>query len=128
MRQAITAKGAAAVGPYSHGIRARGEFVFVSGQTPLNAETGKLVEGSVQDQVRQCFINLAAVLQAANLTFDNVVKCNVFLVDMADFAAMNEVYGLHFKAPYPARSTIGVSSLPLNARVEIELIAVSSPE
>lgn len=125
MRQAIVAKGAAAVGPYSHGIKARGDIVFVSGQTPLNAATGKLVEGDIKDQVRQCFINLAAVLNAANLTFDNVTKCNVFLVDMGDFASMNEIYALHFKAPYPARSTIGVASLPLNARVEIELVAVS---
>jgi 2-iminobutanoate/2-iminopropanoate deaminase len=124
-RRPITAQGAASIGPYSHGIRAGGDFVFLSGQTPIDAATGKLVEGGIKDQVRQCLGNLGAVLAAAGLSFDAVVKCNVFLVDMADFAAMNEVYAMHFRAPFPARTTIGVASLPLNARVEIEMIAAA---
>lgn len=99
-------------------------MVFLSGQTPIDGSTGQLVGGDIKDQVRQSLSNLAAVLAAAELSFDDVVKCNVFLVDMADFAAMNEVYAMHFRAPFPARTTIGVASLPLGARVEIEMIAI----
>lgn len=97
--------------------------MFLSGQTPLDDATGGIVSGDIRDQVRQCLANLGAVLASAMLTFDDVVKCNVFLVDMADFAAMNEVYASHFREPYPARTTIGVASLPLGARVEIEMVA-----
>ena len=121
-RQAIHAEGAAAVGPYSHAVRA-GEFLYLSGQTPLDPATGKLLEGSVQDQARQCFHNLFKVLEAAGMAPGNVVKVNVFLTDMDDFAAMNEVYAKQFEKPYPARTTIGVASLPLGARIEIELVA-----
>jgi 2-iminobutanoate/2-iminopropanoate deaminase len=121
-RQAITAEGAAAVGPYSHGVRA-GEFVYFSGQTPLDPATGKLLEGGVPAQTEQCFKNLFNVLKAAGLTPDQVVKVNVFLTDMADFPAMNEVYAKQFAKPFPARTTIGVASLPLGARIEIEMIA-----
>ncbi|HWQ08135.1 MAG TPA: Rid family detoxifying hydrolase [Holophaga sp.] len=121
-RQAITAEGAAVVGPYSQGVRA-GEFVYFSGQTPLDPATGRLLEGGVGAQTEQCFKNLFAVLKAAGLTPDQVVKANVFLTDMADFAAMNEVYAQQFSKPFPARTTIGVASLPLGARIEIELIA-----
>lgn len=121
-RNNITASGAAAVGPYSHAIIS-GEFVFLSGQTPLNSDTGKLVEGSIGDQTQQCFRNLGAVLEAGGLTFDDVVKVNVFLTDMSNFSAMNDVYAGHFSEPYPARTTIGVASLPLEADVEIELVA-----
>jgi 2-iminobutanoate/2-iminopropanoate deaminase len=121
-RKAITAEGAAAVGPYSHAVRA-GKLVYLSGQTPLDPATGKLLEGDVKLQTAQCFQNLFAVLKAAGLTPDNVVKVNVFLTDMADFKDMNEVYAAHFQKPYPARTTIGVASLPLGARIEIELIA-----
>ncbi len=113
---------ASAVGPYSLGINAN-SFVFVSGQVPLDASTGKLVEGDIGTQTEQCFANLKAVLEAAGLGFDDVVKTTVFLVDMGDFAAMNEVYTKHVSEPYPARSTIAVAALPLNAQVEIELIA-----
>ena len=121
-RQAITAEGAAAVGPYSHGVRA-GEFVYCSGQTPLDPATGKLLEGGVPAQTEQCFKNLFNVLKAAGLTPEHVVKVNVFLTDINDFAAMNEVYAKQFSKPFPARTTIGVASLPLGARIEIELIA-----
>ena len=111
-RQAITAEGAAVVGPYSMGVRA-GEFVYFSGQTPLDPATGKLLEGGVGAQTEQCFRNLFAVLKAAGMTPDQVVKVNVFLTDMADFPAMNEIYAKQFAKPFPARTTIGVASLPL---------------
>jgi 2-iminobutanoate/2-iminopropanoate deaminase len=121
-RQAITVEGAAVVGPYSQAVRA-GELVYFSGQTPLDPATGKLLVGDVQAQTAQCFRNLFTVLSAAGLTPEQVVKVNVFLTDMADFAAMNEVYARQFARPFPARTTIGVASLPLGARVEIEMIA-----
>jgi 2-iminobutanoate/2-iminopropanoate deaminase len=124
-RQAITAEGAAVVGPYSMGVRA-GEFVYFSGQTPLDPATGKLLEGGVAAQTEQCFRNLFAVLKAAGMSPDQVVKVNVFLTDMADFPAMNEVYAKQFAKPFPARTTIGVASLPLGARIEIEMIARQS--
>ena len=121
-RNPVTAPGAAAVGPYSHGVRA-GNVVYLSGQTPILGSTGQLAEGGIEAQVRQCFRNLGAVLEAAGLGFADVLKCNVFLVDMADFATMNRIYAEHFQEPYPARTTIGVAALPLGARVEIELVA-----
>lgn len=122
IRKAINATGAAAVGPYSHGVEAAG-LLFLSGQTPLDPATGKLVGGLIGVQTAQCLKNLLAVLQAANLTPDDVVNVQVYLTDMQDFAAMNEVYLTHFAAPYPARTTIGVASLPLGARIEIGLVA-----
>jgi 2-iminobutanoate/2-iminopropanoate deaminase len=121
-RKAFSASGAIAVGPYSHAIEG-GEFIFLSGQTPLDSQTGKLVEGDIAVQTNQCFKNLFNVLEAAGLTPENVVKVNVFLTDMNTFTAMNEVYSKQFSEPYPARTTIGVSSLPLGAQVEIEMIA-----
>ena len=124
-REAITGSGAASVGPYSHGVVANG-FVYLSGQTPIDNATGRLVEGGIDAQVRQCFRNLTAALEGAGLSLDNVIKCNVFLTDMSDFAAMNAVYAEHFLEPYPARTTIDVLSLPLGARVEIEMVAVAS--
>jgi 2-iminobutanoate/2-iminopropanoate deaminase len=121
-RRAITAPKASAVGPYSHGVESGG-FVFLSGQTPRDPETGRLAEGGIEAQTRRCFANLGAILEAAGLGFDDVVECNVFLVEMADFAAMNAVYAEHFQQPYPARTTIGVASLPMGAQVEIKMIA-----
>jgi 2-iminobutanoate/2-iminopropanoate deaminase len=111
-----------AVGPYSQAIDADG-FVYCSGQTPLDPATGRLVDGDVGAQTRQCLDNLFAVLDAAGLSSDDVVKVNVFLTDMATFAAMNEAYRSRFTDPFPARTTIGVAALPLGAAVEIELIA-----
>lgn len=111
-----------AVGPYSHAVES-GEFVYFSGQTPIYSNTGKLVEGDIAAQTEQCFKNLFSVLRAAGLTEDSIVKVNVFLTDMNDFSAMNAVYSKQFSPPYPARTTIGVASLPLAARVEIEMIA-----
>lgn len=121
-RKAYSAPGAVAVGPYSHAIES-GDLIFLSGQTPVDSETGKLVEGDIAEQTKQCFKNLFNVLEAAGLTPDHVEKVNVFLTDMNDFAAMNEVYARQFSEPYPARTTIGVASLPLGAQVEIEMIA-----
>jgi 2-iminobutanoate/2-iminopropanoate deaminase len=124
-RKAYSAPNAVSVGPYSHAIEA-GELVYLSGQTPLDPNTGKLVEGDVAAQAAQCFQNLFGVLAAAGLTSEEVVKVNVYLANMEDFAAMNTVYAGQFNPPYPARTTIGVASLPLGARVEIELIARKS--
>ena len=121
-RSAIETPKAKAVGPYSMAIAA-GDFVYLSGQTPLDPATGKLAEGDIGAQTEQCLKNLAAVLTAAELSFADVVKSNVFLTDIADFAAMNAVYAKHMVAPFPARSTIGVAALPLGARVEIEMVA-----
>ena len=121
-RKAIVSPKATSVGPYSHGIDSDG-LIFLSGQTPIDSTTGKIIEGDIKAQTQQCFNNLFDVLEAAGLSQNDVQKVNVFLTDMNDFPAMNEVYKNQFSAPYPARSTIGVASLPLAAKVEIELIA-----
>jgi len=126
MREAIEAKTAAAIGPYSHAV-ASGDTIYLSGQTPIDPATGTLVAGDISAQAAQCFRNLFAVLEAGGLGADQVVKVNVFLVDMDDFAAMNAVYEKQFARPFPARTTIGVASLPLGARIEIEMIARRNP-
>jgi 2-iminobutanoate/2-iminopropanoate deaminase len=123
-RQAITTSEApAAVGPYSQAIVA-GELLFCSGQVHLEPVTGMLVEGDIATQTQRVLDNLVAVLAAAGRSMADVVKTTVFLVDINDFGAMNEVYGRYMPDPPPARSTIGVAALPKGARVEIELIAV----
>jgi 2-iminobutanoate/2-iminopropanoate deaminase len=122
VRTAFNAPGAVAVAPYSHAVEADG-LVFLSGQTPVDPATGKLISGSAGEQAAQCLRNLFQVLEAARLTPDDVVNVQIYLVDMADFAAMNEVYVKHFSAPYPARTTIGVAALPFGARVEIGMMA-----
>ncbi|MCL2442198.1 MAG: Rid family detoxifying hydrolase [Treponema sp.] len=124
-RKAIVSSKITSAGPYSHGINSEG-LIFLSGQTPIDSVTGKIVEGDIKIQAQQCFNNLFNVLEAAGLTQDDVQKVNVFLTDMNDFSAMNEVYKKQFTEPYPARTTIGVASLPLNARIEIEMIARKS--
>jgi 2-iminobutanoate/2-iminopropanoate deaminase len=121
-KQAIITPKGKAIGPYSPGI-ASGDLVFLSGQIPLDSATGKLVAGDVSAQARQSLENLKSVLEAAGLTFAHVVKTTIFLTDMADFAAVNEVYKGYVTEPYPARSTIAVAGLPLGAKVEIEMIA-----
>lgn len=121
-RKAIETSRAVSTGPYSPGTEA-GEMIYLSGQTPIDPITGKLVTGSVGEQAVQCFKNLLAVLQEVELTFDDVVKVNVFLTDMNDFAEMNAVYAQHFSKPYPARTTIAVVALPLGADIEIEMVA-----
>jgi 2-iminobutanoate/2-iminopropanoate deaminase len=115
------------IGPYSPAI-ACGDLVFVSGQTPLEAATGKLVAGDIAAQARQCLQNLQGILEAAGLSFAHVVKTTIFLTDMGDFAAVNEVYKSYFREPYPARSTIAVAALPMGAVVEIEMIASRSAQ
>ena len=113
----------AAVGPYSQGIRA-GDFIFVSGQTPLVPETGVMAPGGIQDLARQCLENIKAILEAAGACLDDVIKATVFLTDMDDFAKVNEVYAKYFNgSALPARSCIQVAGLPMNALVEIEAIA-----
>jgi len=121
-RKVYSAEGAVAAGPYSHGVVGE-DFLFLSGQTSLDVATGKLAEGGIAEQTRKCFENLFAVLSVAGLKPSNVVKVQVFLTDIEDFAAMNEVYAEQFKAPYPARTTLGVAALPLGASIEIEMIA-----
>ena len=121
-RKAIVSTKIVSVGPYSQGVDSKG-LIFLSGQTPLDTNTRKIVDGDIKTQTKQCFINLFNVLEAAGLTSNDVQKVNVFLTDMNDFSAMNEVYKEQFTDPYPARSTIGVASLPLGAKIEIEMIA-----
>ncbi|MCL2806491.1 MAG: Rid family detoxifying hydrolase [Treponema sp.] len=121
-RKPITSPKAISAGPYSHAIDSEG-LVFLSGQTPVDYTTGKIVEGDIKVQTQQCFNNLFDVLEAADLTPDDVQKVNVYLTDMNNFSAMNEVYKKQFSEPYPARSTIGVASLPLGSGIEIEMIA-----
>jgi 2-iminobutanoate/2-iminopropanoate deaminase len=113
----------AAIGPYSQAIEANG-LVFLSGQIPLDPATGQLVEGDATAQTERMMQNLEAVLAAAGCTFADVVRTGVFLVDLADFAKMNEVYSKRFASQPPARSTIQVAALPRGARVEIEMTAV----
>jgi 2-iminobutanoate/2-iminopropanoate deaminase len=115
----------AAIGPYSQAI-ATDSLVFCSGQIGLDPRTGELVEGGVTGQADRALRNLGAVLDAAGLGYAQVVKSTVFLVDFADFAALNEVYRKFFPDPPPARSTIGVAALPKGARVEIEVVAARS--
>lgn len=125
-RRVIHADGAPpAVGPYSHAVWA-GELLYLSGQAPLDPETGHLIDGDIVAQAHQVFANLAAVLTAAGLSFDHVIKANVFITDVADFATVNEVYAGVFAEPFPARTTVVVAGLPLAASVEIELIAQRS--
>jgi 2-iminobutanoate/2-iminopropanoate deaminase len=118
----LTNDAPAPIGPYSQAIRV-GSFLFCSGQIPIDPATGKLIEGDVAAQTRQIMKNIAAVLQAAGATFENVVKTTIYLVDMSDFATVNPIYGERFGKTPPARSTVAVAALPLGARVEIEVIA-----
>jgi 2-iminobutanoate/2-iminopropanoate deaminase len=123
MREAISTSAApAAIGPYSQAIRA-GSLLFVSGQIPLDPETSTLVEGDVRVQTHRVFRSLAGILEAAGTSLERVVRATVYLADMNDFAAMNEVYATYFSSPAPARSTIQAARLPRDARVEIDVIA-----
>jgi 2-iminobutanoate/2-iminopropanoate deaminase len=113
-----------AIGPYSQAIRSNG-FVFASGQIPINPETGEFVAGGITEQTEQVIKNLSRVLEAAGSGLNRVVKTTVFLADMEEFAAMNEVYGKFFSEEPPARATVEAARLPRDARVEIEAIALS---
>ena len=118
-----TTNAPAAIGPYSQAVRV-GDLVYTAGQLPLVPGTGKLVEGDIKLQTRQVMQNLSQVLAAAGSSLAQVVKTTIFLADLADFAAVNEVYGGFFKSDPPARSTVQVSALPLGARIEVEVVAV----
>ena len=123
-RQAIATELAPrAIGPYSQAVRI-GNLLFCSGQIPLDPATGELVNGDIAAQTHRVFANLRAVLEAAGVGFDAIARTTVYLADMADFAAMNQVYAEYFSHPAPARSTIQAAALPKNARVEIDVIAV----
>ena len=123
-RRAVeTADAPRALGPYSQGVAA-GDLVFCAGQVGLDPASGKLVPGGVAAETARAVENLGAVLGAAGLSLADVAKTTVFLLDLAEFAAMNEVYGRHFTPPYPARATVQVAALPAGARVESDAIAV----
>ncbi len=122
MKAISTKKAPAAIGPYSQAIEAGG-MVFASGQLPINPETGAFPEGGIKEQTRQSILNAQAILEEAGCSLANVVKTTVLLADIADFAAMNEVYASFFNEPFPARSAFAVRDLPKGALVEIEMIA-----
>lgn len=125
MKQVIaTEKGPKAIGPYSQAIKAGG-FVFLSGQVAFNPATGQLVEGDVAKQTARVLENLKAIAEAAGTSLDKAVKATVFLKDMNDFAAMNEVYAKYFSMEPPARATVEVARLPRDVRVEIDIIALA---
>ena len=118
-----TSKAPAAVGPYSQGIITR-DLVFVSGQLPLDPETGELVKGTIEEKTHRVIQNISAVLEAAGTDIAHVVKTTVFMVNIEDFAAVNTVYARHFRTPLPARSAVQVAALPKNADLEMEAIAM----
>ena len=123
MRQAVSTPSAPkAIGPYSQAIRT-GSLLFVSGQVPIDPATGHIITGDIAAQTHRVFQNIGEILTAGGASFDHVVRTTVFLADMNDFAAMNEVYATYFTAPAPARATVQVSRLPKDARVEIDVIA-----
>ena len=122
MKEISTTQAPAAIGPYSQAI-VTGKLVFVSGQVPIDPATGKVVVGDIRAEARQSLTNVAAVLGAAGCSTSDVVKTTVYLTDMGDFAAVNEVYESFFSRPYPARSAVAVKALPKGARVEVECIA-----
>jgi 2-iminobutanoate/2-iminopropanoate deaminase len=119
-----TSEAPAAIGPYSQAVRS-GRFLFCSGQIPLDPKSGQIISGDIAAQTRRVLDNIAAVLRAEGLTFDNVVKTTIFVTDLGDFQTVNEIYGSYFKQDPPARSTVQVSALPKGAKVEIEVIAAA---
>lgn len=122
MKVINTAKAPKAIGPYSQAIEANG-LVITSGQLPIDPATGEFASGGIKEQTRQSLTNAKAILEEAGISLANVMKTTVFLSDMNDFAAMNEVYAEFFNEPFPARSAIAVKTLPKNALVEVECIA-----
>jgi 2-iminobutanoate/2-iminopropanoate deaminase len=119
-----TSEAPAAIGPYSQAVRS-GNFLFCSGQIPLDPKSGQIVSGDTATQTRRVLDNIGAVLEAEGLVFENIVKTTIFLTDLGDFQIVNEIYGSYFKQQPPARSTVQVSALPKGAKVEIEVIAVA---
>ena len=124
MQPIITKRAPGAIGPYSQAIKV-GNFVYTSGQLPVDPETGEFPDGGVKEQTRQSLLNVKAILDEAELTMGDVVKTTVFLADMGDFAEMNAVYETFFEEPYPARSAVAVKTLPKGALVEIEVVAAT---
>lgn len=122
MNAISTSEAPGAIGPYSQAIRT-GNLIFVSGQLPVDPSTGHFAKGGIKELTRQSLLNIQHILEEAGTDMSHVVKTTVFLADMADFAAMNEVYAQFFEAPFPARSAVAIKTLPKNARVEIECIA-----
>ena len=121
-RETVHAEGApAAAGPYSHAVVSNG-LIFLSGQTPVDPETGKLVEGSIGDQTRRCLDNLAIVAKAAGCGLEDAVRVGIYVTDISTFKDVNEAYGAYFESDPPARSTVGVAALPLGAHVEIDAV------
>jgi 2-iminobutanoate/2-iminopropanoate deaminase len=118
-----TSEAPAAIGPYSQAVRS-GNFLFCSGQIPLDPKSGQIVSGDIATQTRRVLDNVGAVLKAEGLTFENIVKTTIFLTDLGDFQTVNETYAAYFKQQPPARSTVQVSALPKGAKVEIEVIAI----
>lgn len=119
----LTDKAPRPIGPYSQAIRA-GDFCFLSGQVAIDPANGRLLSGSAEDETRRVMDNIVAVLRAAGLEADHIVKTTIFLTDLNDFGSVNEVYGSYFRGAPPARATVQVARLPLDARVEIEAVAV----
>ena len=123
MKSIHTNQAPAAIGPYSQAIEAYG-MIFASGQIPIDPATGQFVEGGIQEQTRQALTNARNILQAAGTDMENVIKTTVYLSDINNFAAMNEVYAQFFTEPFPARSAVAVKDLPKGALVEIEVLAI----
>jgi len=119
-----TSKAPKAIGPYSQAIKS-GNFVFTSGQIPSTPD-GKLVEGTIKEQAHQVMKNLSAVLDAAGVSFKDVVKATMYVTDMSDFGKINEVYKSYMTEPYPARETVGVRELPLGVKIEISMTAIKT--
>ena len=123
-RAIATSEAPQAIGPYSQAVESAG-VIYLSGQIPLDANRGRLVEGSIEDETRKVLENLRAVLQTENLTLDAIVKTTVYLTNLEDFPRVNQVYAEYFKEPFPARATVQVSALPRGARIEIEGVAIA---
>lgn len=122
-----TDRAPAAIGPYSQGVRA-GEFIFFSGQIPIDPASGEVVGGGIESQAEQVMRNIGALLESAGCGFASVVKTTIYLTDLADFAKVNEIYGRHFPEAPPARSTVQVSALPKGVSIEIEVIAFAEKQ
>lgn len=125
MQVIVTDKAPAAIGPYSQAVKAVG-LLFCSGQIALDPVSGEMVQGTVEEETRQVMENLRGVLEAASTGFDRVVKTTIYLIDMADFPVVNQVYGSYFGELKPARATVGVAALPRGARVEVEVVALQA--
>ena len=122
MEKIETSKAPPAMGPYSHAVKA-GALLFVSGQIPVDPETGTLVSGSIEEQTRRVMVNIGSILSAAGISFDRLVKTTIFLRDMDTFVRVNEVYGSFFSGTFPARACVEVSRLPRDVNIEIEAVA-----